>query len=76
MTLLDVHSYVGHYNKHARKKAFAVCDQVLVLRPPSTIALRSQWIGPCVVEKVGVANAYWIRFPDGGRKSVHASFHN
>ena len=52
--------YVGHYNKHARKKVFSVNDQVLVLRPSSTIALRSQWIGPCVVEEVGVANAYWV----------------
>ena len=65
--------YVGHCNKHAHKKVFAVNDRVLVLRPSSTIAVRSQWIGPCVVEEVGVANAYWVRFPDGGRKSVHAS---
>ena len=47
--------YVGHYNKRARIKVFAVNDQVLVLRPSSTVALRSQWIGPCVVEEVGVA---------------------
>ena len=46
---------------------------MLVLRPSSTVALRSQWIGPSVVKEVGVANAYWVRFPDGGRKSVHAS---
>jgi hypothetical protein len=66
-------SYVGHYNKYARKKVFAVGDQVLVLRPSSTISLKSHWIGPCTVEELSVANAYWIRFPDGGRKSVHAS---
>ena len=59
--------YVGHYNKHARKKSFAVNGQLLVLRPSSTVALRAQWIGPCVIEEVGVANAYWVRFADGGR---------
>ena len=34
--------YVGHYNKCARKMVFAVNDQVLVLRPSSAVALRSQ----------------------------------
>ena len=43
--------YVGHYNKHAKKKVFNVGDQVLVLRPSSTIALKSHWIGPCTVEE-------------------------
>ena len=65
--------YVGHYNKRARIKVFEVNDKVLVLRPSSTIALKAQWIGPCIVEEKGVANSYWVRFPDGGRKNVHAS---
>ena len=65
--------YVGHYNKHARKKVFSVGDQVLLLRPSSNVALKSHWIGPCTVEEVGVANAYWVRFPDRARKLVHAS---
>ena len=65
--------YVGHYNKRAKIKEFKVGDQVLVLRPSSTIALKAHWIGPCTVEEAVVANAYWVRFPDGGRKCVQAS---
>jgi hypothetical protein len=65
--------YVGHYNKHAKIKEFKVGDQVLVLRPSSTIALKAHWIGPCTAAEAVVAIAYWVRFPDGGRKYVHAS---
>ena len=39
----------------------------------STIALKAQWIGPCIVEEAVVTKGYWVRFPDGGRKCVHTS---
>ena len=65
--------YEGRHNKHAKQKVFKIGERVLVLRPSSTNALKSTWIGPCAIEEAVVGNVYMTHFPDGGRKVVHAS---
>jgi len=50
-----------------------VGEKVIVLRPSSTNALKSQWIRPCTIEEAVVGNAFMVRVHNNARKAVHVS---
>jgi hypothetical protein len=66
-------AYVDKYNVGTHEKNFQVGDEVLVLLPTSTNALKTEWQGPALVTAVISDHSYRLALPNGSVRKLHAN---
>lgn len=66
-------SYAERYNRRSRDKHFALGDEVLILKPDSTVSrVFSKWKGPAKIVAVKSPYSYIVEL-DGARHHLHAN---